>query len=126
MFTHEENAMDTLLKEVAAVFGSSALFVILVGWLIKILMIETFKRESEKLSLQLRQQADISLEQLKQQGAYELETAKQKLEIETKLTTDLRKEFMTEQAVHLLLKHPDWKQRSFTVIQKKIGGFDGD
>src|SRR6267142_2774274 len=87
-----KNAMDTLLKEVAAVFGSSALFVILVGWLIKSMMIERFKQESDKLSSQLRQQVDTSLERLKQQGAHELETAKQKLEIETKLTTDLRKE----------------------------------
>ena len=43
---------------------------------------------------------------------------------ERKLRTELRKEFMTEQAVNLLLKHPDWKMRSFDVIRKKIGGFD--
>ena len=45
---------------------------------------------------------------------------------ERKLKAELRTEFMAEQAVNLLLQNEKWKKRSFTEIQKRIGGFEGD
>lgn len=43
-----------------------------------------------------------------------------------KLRQDLRTEFMAEQAIRQLLKHSKWRQRSFLMISRRIGGFPPD
>ena len=118
--------MEQLIKEIAAIFGAYTLFAIIAGWLIKTGLVEVLKRESDRLSLQLRQQAEASLEQLKQQGARELEATKQQLEIEKKLVTELRTEFMAEQAINRLLSTSGWEKRSFKAIKGRIAGFSDD
>jgi hypothetical protein len=45
---------------------------------------------------------------------------------ERKLKAELRTEYMAEQAVNLLLQNDKWKKRSFTEIEKRIGGFKED
>jgi len=45
---------------------------------------------------------------------------------ERKLRTDLRTEFMAEEAVKRLLKSPKWQKRSFEEISKRLGGFQGN
>jgi hypothetical protein len=107
--------METLLKEAAAVFGASTLFVIVAAWLVKVVLIASLKRESERM-----------LEELKQQGAREIEKAKQQLDIEKTLLTELRTEFMAEQAINRLLSTPGWEKRSFKAIQERIAGFSDD
>jgi hypothetical protein len=117
--------LETILNQILPIFGVYIIFVVLGGWLFRVVLIESLKRESERLSSQLKQQMDISLKQLEQQGAKELETTKQKLEIETKLNTELRTEFMAEQAINRLLS-TGWKQRSFKAIKERIAGFSDD
>lgn len=43
---------------------------------------------------------------------------------ERKLKTELRTEFMAEQAAKSLLENDKWKKRSFDAIKKRLGGFD--
>ncbi len=43
-----------------------------------------------------------------------------------RLETELRTEFMAEEAVKRLLNHPNWQQRSFKAIKEKVGGFEDD
>ena len=43
-----------------------------------------------------------------------------------KLRTDLRTEFMAEEAVKQLLQTEGWKLCSFGEIRKRVGGFNGD
>ncbi len=43
---------------------------------------------------------------------------------ERKLKTELRTEFMAEQAAKALLENKNWKKRSFDEIKKRLGGFD--
>ena len=45
---------------------------------------------------------------------------------ERKLRTELRTEFMAEQAAKSLLENPQWQKRSFSEIKKRLGGFDED
>jgi hypothetical protein len=45
---------------------------------------------------------------------------------EAKLRTELRTEFMAEEAIRLLLEHEDWTLRSFEEIKRRIRGFDDD
>lgn len=45
---------------------------------------------------------------------------------ERKLKTELRTEFMAEQATKYLLENPKWQKRSFLEIKKRLGGFDED
>jgi hypothetical protein len=107
--------METLLKEVAMVFGASSLFVIVAAWLLKVILIEALKQESRRL-----------IELLKQQGSQELAEAKQKLDIEKELSTNLRTEFMAENAIQRLLRCPGWKLRTFGSIQARLRGFHED
>jgi hypothetical protein len=41
---------------------------------------------------------------------------------EERLKTELRTEFMAEAAIRQLLSHPDWKQRTFQSIRRKMHG----
>lgn len=43
-----------------------------------------------------------------------------------RLRTELRAEFMAEEAIHQLLMHDHWRQRSFSLIKRRVGGFDDD
>jgi hypothetical protein len=43
-----------------------------------------------------------------------------------KLKTELRTEFMAEQAAKSLLENPRWKKRNFDEIKKRLGGFSDD
>ena|SRR2546423_6158625 len=43
-----------------------------------------------------------------------------------RLRAELRTEFMAEQAVRSLLETDRWKKRTFTEIQRRIGGFSDD
>ena len=43
---------------------------------------------------------------------------------ERKLKSELRTEFMAEQVAKTLLENEKWKKRSFTEIQKRLGGFE--
>jgi hypothetical protein len=43
---------------------------------------------------------------------------------ERRLKTELRTEFMAEQAAKLLLENDGWKKRSFDEIKKRLGGFE--
>jgi hypothetical protein len=43
---------------------------------------------------------------------------------ERKLRTELRTEFMAEQAAKSLLEREKWKKRSFDEIKKRLGGFE--
>ena len=43
-----------------------------------------------------------------------------------RLRTELRTQFMAEEAIVQLLEHKDWGLRSFEEIKKRIGGFDDD
>jgi hypothetical protein len=43
-----------------------------------------------------------------------------------KVKAEFRTEFMAEQAVRKLLQSPRWRQRSFSEIRKRIGGFADD
>lgn len=45
---------------------------------------------------------------------------------ERKLKSELRTEFMAEQAIKSLLEMEKWKKRSFSEIKKRIGGFEDD
>jgi hypothetical protein len=45
---------------------------------------------------------------------------------EQKLRTELRTEFMAEEAVKRLLRHKMWEKRSFPEIQRRVGGFEDD
>lgn len=45
---------------------------------------------------------------------------------ERKLKSELRTEFMAEQVATTLLEDEKWKKRSFTEIQKRLGGFEDD
>jgi hypothetical protein len=45
---------------------------------------------------------------------------------EQKLRTDLRTEFMAEEAMKQLLQTPEWELRSYGEIKKRIGGFEGN
>jgi hypothetical protein len=45
---------------------------------------------------------------------------------ESRLRTELRTEFMAEEAIRQLLLHDHWQLRSFDVIRSRIGGFDDD
>ena len=74
--------MDAILKELAAVFGAYALLAVVAAWLWKTIMLESLKRERDSISSSLRQQADASLEQVRQQGLREGELLKQRLDIQ--------------------------------------------
>lgn len=43
---------------------------------------------------------------------------------ERKLKSELRTEFMAEQVARTLLENEQWKKRSFSEIQKRLGGFE--
>ncbi|MET9382988.1 hypothetical protein ABZY09_18440 [Streptomyces sp. NPDC002928] len=43
-----------------------------------------------------------------------------------RLRAELKTEFMAEEAIRQLLLHPDWVQRSFELIERRIGGFPAD
>ena len=45
---------------------------------------------------------------------------------ERKLKTELRTEFMAEEAAKALLETEQWQKRSFEEIQKRLGGFGDD
>jgi hypothetical protein len=45
---------------------------------------------------------------------------------ERKLRRDYRLEFMAENAARELLESKEWKKRSFTAIQARLGGFGDD
>jgi hypothetical protein len=45
---------------------------------------------------------------------------------EARLRTELRTEFMAEEAIRLLLEHEDWSLRSFDEIKRRIRGFTDD
>lgn len=45
---------------------------------------------------------------------------------EDRLRAELRTEFMAEEAIRQLLQHPDWAQRSFEAIKRRLGGFQDD
>ena len=45
---------------------------------------------------------------------------------EHRLRTELRTEFMAEEAVKKLLRHEKWEKRSFAEIQRRVGGFADD
>ena len=45
---------------------------------------------------------------------------------EARLRTELRTEFMAEEAIRLLLDHEDWTLRSFEEIKRRIRGFSDD
>jgi len=45
---------------------------------------------------------------------------------EARLRTELRTEFMAEEAIRLLLEHEDWTLRSFEEIKRRIRGFSDD
>src|SRR5438477_5921015 len=107
--------MDPFLKEVFAVFGASAFGFLTAGWLVKTVVLEAIKRESER-----------NLKRLEQEGALHLERAKQQLEIEKQFLTGLRTEFMAEQAINRLLSHHGWEKRTFEAIKSRIGGFEDD
>jgi hypothetical protein len=49
-------------------------------------------------------------------GTYRVQAAR--------MRTELRTEFMVEEAIRKLLMHPAWKQRSFTKIRHHIRGFE--
>jgi hypothetical protein len=42
---------------------------------------------------------------------------------EMRLRTELRTEFMAEEAIRSLLLHKDWELRSFDAIKRRVGGF---
>ena len=43
-----------------------------------------------------------------------------------RLRTELRTEFMAEEAVKKLLRHKKWEKRSFAEIQRRVGGFEDE
>jgi len=43
---------------------------------------------------------------------------------EARLRTELRTEFMAEEAIRALLSHEDWTLRSFEAIKRRVKGFD--
>jgi len=43
-----------------------------------------------------------------------------------RLRMELRTEFMAEEAIRQLLLHPHWRQRSFSLIKQRVGGFGDD
>jgi hypothetical protein len=45
---------------------------------------------------------------------------------ERKLRTELRTEFMAEEAIRSLLLHKEWELRSFDAIRGRVGGFGDD
>ncbi len=45
---------------------------------------------------------------------------------EDRLRAELRTEFMAEEAIRQLLQHPNWAQRSFDAIKRRLGGFQDD
>ena len=45
---------------------------------------------------------------------------------EDRLRAELRTEFMAEEAIRQLLQHPQWEQRSFDEIRRRLGGFADD
>ena len=45
---------------------------------------------------------------------------------EQRLRTELRTEFMAEEAVKRLLHHEKWEKRSFEEIKRRLGGFGDD
>jgi hypothetical protein len=45
---------------------------------------------------------------------------------ERKLRSELRTQFMAEQAIKSLLESERWRKRSFAEIKRRIGGFDDD
>ena len=45
---------------------------------------------------------------------------------ERKLKSEMRTEFMAEQAAHSLLEAEKWDKRSFSAIKKRLGGFADD
>jgi hypothetical protein len=122
----QDDAMETLLKEVAAVFGASALFVIVAAWLLKVILIEALKRESQSLVERLKQQGAQELAELKLKLDIEKEKMTQKLDIEKEYMTHLRTEFMAENAIQSLLRRPGWKLRTFDAIKSRLKGFDDD
>jgi hypothetical protein len=62
-----------------------------------------------------RIRADVATTLLEQEGAFRLQ--------EERLRTELRTEFMAEEAIHALLNHPRWTQRSFEEIKRRVRGF---
>src|SRR5918998_132199 len=76
----------------------------------------TYLVQERRLSHALRLQeaklnADFQLQEEKLSSDHRLQ--------EEKLKTELRTEFMAEEAVKQLLNHPAWKQRSFAAIEKR-------
>ena len=47
-------------------------------------------------------------------------------ELRNRLQSDLRTEFMAEQAIQHLLEHRKWELRSYDQIKARIGGFEDD
>jgi hypothetical protein len=43
---------------------------------------------------------------------------------DSRLRTELRTEFMAEEAIRALLMHDRWRKRNFTEIKRRIRGFD--
>jgi hypothetical protein len=44
----------------------------------------------------------------------------------SRLRTELRTEFMAEEAIHALLTHEDWTLRSLDAIKRRVKGFDDE
>ena len=105
--------MEALLGQVITIFGASALFIIVAGWLLKVGLTEGLKRETQR-----------SIELLRLQAAKDLDEAKQNRGIEKELLTKLRTEFMAENAIRKLLQCRAWRLRTFDAIKIRLGGFE--
>lgn len=101
--------MGEIVKQLFQTLGSAAIGVFVGAWILKTAILESLKREGERI---------------KEAAQKELAAEKQKLDIEKKQLTDLRTEFMAEAAIRSLLETQGWELRSFKAIRKRIGGFE--
>jgi hypothetical protein len=75
------------------------------------------RREVDQQIAQARGAVDRELAAIKAQ--YDKELAEQKARL------DNRAVYAAERVVHELLMHPQWKQRTFEAIQRRLDGFEG-
>ena len=76
------------------------------------------KGEIDRDVAQRRAVVDERLSQIR--ATFEKELAEQKARL------DNRTLYAAEQVAHSLLMHPEWKSRTFRIIQARLGGFDDD
>jgi hypothetical protein len=104
------------------------LIVALIGAGISVVVaVLTARWEGRKQGERLRAEAKLQSERLGSEAKLQSERLRADANLQAeRLAAELRTEFMAEEAINMLLRHPRWTQRSFGAITRRIRGFSDE